>query len=402
MKKFFPLFRYSPEKLEAWLNQKAVNGFQLRKWGWMSVSFDETVSVHTRYRIDIDDCAQEPKWERKEQLRNHGWEYVGTAFENFHIYRTESETACMPDEKELRLAGANRIGLYAGVNGILAVLYSVMFLRPLVLVRFGLLETMRIHWILLLCLAVLLPYIILKFSYEGITAWKLSRRLKQNIRLENVKLSLWTDWHGGLELGILISCVIVLASSKLGWTETYKNLSEIYPPIPFVDLMEVEEEGFSLIDISWKEHPDVNFGSRLKTTSVLFAENYYETDQIGAYSGPEYEQVQLSGEYWKVSSNFIAEHLYDQLIRRYVEYERYNFHGFNIEKAPEGMWSLDETLPQGFVEFLVAVGSQENGQYSGIQVFARTEDYVMHLEYSGEPGKADVQKLATELQKIFK
>lgn len=157
MKCLIPNFTYEPEKLVTWFNQKLADGLALKKWGILFAYFEENSSGILLYQIDIDDSRGEPNWDRMTKLAEHGWEYVKTIHENFHIYSTTSERAEMPREWALWREGVKRIRRNAVMQGILTVFYLLIFLLPLSMWRFWLLSIMRIHWALTLTYATFLP-----------------------------------------------------------------------------------------------------------------------------------------------------------------------------------------------------------------------------------------------------
>ncbi len=65
------------------------------------------------------------------------------------------------------------------------------------------------------------------------------------------------------------------------------------------------------------------------------------------------------------------------------------------------MWEVETEVPEGFLDFVVAQGMEDTGPYSTTQIFARTGDYVIYLEYTGATGSADSHRLTDALRNEF-
>ena len=408
MKCLIPNYTYEPEKMECWLNQKLAEGFSLKKWGLLFVHFEENLSGVQRYQIDVDDNRMEPNCERRNQLSDQGWKYVKTVYDSFHIYSATMPNAEMPFEQSLWREGAKRIGRNSIILGILALFYMAVFLFPLPLWSFWLLEIMRAHWSLVLAYTILFPYIVGKFGFGALRCWRLAKRMmkEQQISGHTSRQALkpaddcksW--WTVGEYVILLLICIPVFMRFS-GKLETYENVDQMNPPVKFVDLRQMEEPGFKITEITWKDHPDINFGNRIERKPVLFAKQYYIVDQYGEYGIKEYENVQLSGKYWRVPSDYIAGKLFDQLYQRYVEFEKFGRDGIHVKKLTAPMWKVEREIPEGFVDFAIAVGTEETGPYSTTQIIAQTADHVIYLEYTGATGEAEVKDFVEELQRLF-
>lgn len=408
MKTLIPNYTYEPEKIECWLNEKLSEGFALKKWGFLFAYFEENLSGVQRYQIDVDDNRMEPNCERRNQLSDCGWEYVKTIYDSFHIYNTTLPNVEMPREWPLWKEGAKRIRRNAVILGLLTMFYMAVFGFPLPLWRFWLLEIMRAHWSLVLAYATLFPYIVGKFGFGAFRCWRLAKRM-----MEQRQVSGQTSWHtlkpaddcktwwSVCEYVILILLCIPVFMRFSGRLETYENVDQMSPPVKFVDLRQMEEPGFEITEITWKDHPDINFGNRMERKPVLFAKQYYIVEQYGDYGTKEFEYVQLSGKYWSVPSEFIAGRLFEQLYQRYVEFEKFGRNGIHAKKLTTPMWEVEREVPEGFLDFAVARGMEETGPYSTTQIIARTTDHVIYLEYTGATGEAEVKDFVEELQRLF-
>jgi len=62
---------------------------------------------------------------------------------------------------------------------------------------------------------------------------------------------------------------------------------------------------------------------------------------------------------------------------------------------------VEREIPEGFVDFAIAVGTEETGPYSTTQIIAQTADHVIYLEYTGATGEAEMKDFVEELQRLF-
>ena len=147
-----------------------------------------------------------------------------------------------------------------------------------------------------------------------------------------------------------------------------------------VDLRNVEADGFELKNITWKENPEVNFGNRILEGKGIFSEYYYRVNQYGIdHTGKD---VQISGNYWKVRPDGLAETLLEQLLDRATTYLFEGIYREEDKIKAEDYWNISEREEAGFTKFMVVEPLTEPEKRPWM-IFAQKEDIVIYLRYYG-------------------
>lgn len=392
MLKICPFHHYNLLKIIEWLEEQSAYGWELENWGVFFVKFKEsTGGEHFRYQIDMDDTADEPNGFRRDELAKNGWEYVTTIGNSReHIYRCRDRKASLPCNEayiEYNRKKLNKDLFWSCISILLLVLFLLFIygFRN----EFVLLEFMQQDSIKLLFYTVWIALTLFQIFGEIYQNVKLYRYLDKvgkhsALEVEDEKVEKGYGFHFPVRLlaWILLVCSLV----SLLWIddmEDVANLSEADASVKYVDLASFQTEGFEISEITWEDHPDVNFGNRIEYIWAPLSKTYYEINQYGRIAGEDSDE-QMEGMYWDVTNEKIADRLFSQVIERYTKYSRYYRGGFNTEKYYiEENWTVTEQNDERFTQLVIAEGGGQ--RYEGnVQIFVRIGNQIICLRYWGD------------------
>ncbi len=95
MIRLLPIYSYDVGVYQAWLEDQAEKGWLLRRtWGAFFAQFDRVEPMKIRYRLEPKRSGEpEPAWDRQEDCRAMGWDYVWTVMGEFYVWRCRDGTS---------------------------------------------------------------------------------------------------------------------------------------------------------------------------------------------------------------------------------------------------------------------------------------------------------------------
>lgn len=393
------------KKIENWLNEKAAEGKVLEKWTGLFVKFSKKEETGFCYRLDADDMKNEANWERKNELSEAGWEYVCTLGGNgyIHAYRAPEGTPDFPEDEKLKKTAVREYR--RGSWGFLLCSFLYILLLGLSFYswwKWPLTELLAANAREVLVYPGILILAILSFGGDACRMIKTSKRLSSGWRMTETERETERKprySYGMWEIFVITALAALLICFFWFRKEKYINFGEVYPPVPAVDLRAIEtEDDFQMESFSMNEHKGINMADRMEMKKNILNGVFYETDQYGTYeSGNDRILPYLSGQYYKIKGNFLADSLLDQLIVRYTEYDG------RANRPTKKVWNKKELKEPGFLKLVTAeeVADHTGETAAGAplkRIFARTEKYVICLHYTGN---ADMEQLLRALSESF-
>lgn len=394
-----PYPAYRMNEIRNWLNEQAEKGRKLVKWGSAFVYLEEDPDGNRyQYCLDADRGKREAEEERKKENAERGWEYVcSTELEYIHIYRALKECGGLPEEPGRFSHAAKRHGGYGILLAALLIFYLIAAYALFWSDGCWLLTVMQTG-----VKRFLFPFPFLLFLLAAQTAFminefRLASRLR-NGRLPDDTRNRKRKIPDGL-VNLVGSFLILLLGlwNLFGTKDRYQTISEVYPPLPIVDLSVLEGDDFQIDRFELPDEPGLNYNNRIKIEPVLFAGSHYETIQMGTKKGTPGPVISLSGEYWEVEAGRLSDKLFSQLVSRYTEFQ-WNSSRTRYKKQKEAEWSIDVKDAPGFRSLKMAKGIEGSGREDITLVFAQTENYVIYLNYSGDAGD---DRIIEMLEKSF-
>src|SRR5690554_4368787 len=88
-----PYAPYDMESIRMWLEEKAEEGYRLKKMKPYFAVFEERDREHLKFHLEptLKDHS-EPDSEVVEAHAERGWTYAGTLADHFHVYYAEKDT----------------------------------------------------------------------------------------------------------------------------------------------------------------------------------------------------------------------------------------------------------------------------------------------------------------------
>lgn len=396
MRKFVPYHQNELSKITHWLNKLSKEGLCVETWGAFWLKFRDTEERDYYYQVDIDDSTADPNYQRRLELEKQGWQYVQTIGNTrHHIYRTRNQGVKLIWEdayiaayqKYLR---SNTFWMIFSVLVYIAVwLYLIFWFRgPYALLAY--IENDYLYGNLQIFSQIFLIY---NWTMEVI------RMRSLQIMLQKEKGTFTAESYDGQEekrivpygLKQMVSLFIIIGVFFALWQfeEKETNFDNTQAGLACVDLQSLEEDGFKINEITWKENPEVNFGNRILEAKGLFTEYHYKVSQYGTDSAGR--DVQISGSYWKVRPDGLAESLFTQLLERSTTYRYENLYREEDKIEAKEYWNISERKESGFTKLIVAEPLTED---MPLMIFAQKEDIVICLRYYGSlSGEIFVQEL---------
>jgi len=388
MRKLVPFDSNRLDKITQWLNELARDGLCVETWGTFFVKLKQVEERDFIYRIDIDDSTPDPNYQRRAELERQGWQYVQTiGTQNYHIYGTRNPNLQLAwdtsyaDAYRKKLRSELIAGVVSGIVYIALLLWLIVwrnggyFLLNLV-ENSGYKEQLFV--LLMLCT-------IYNWNRDAVEKYRLYKRLKktetgvvngEHDSYRNIDTYPWLPY--GLRQIILI--ILTLIFVVVGFMEDKEsiNFDDSQPQLGCVDLRTLEEDGFEITQITWSDNPGVNFGNRILEKKGIFTEYYYTVHQYGTDRNGK--DVQISGNYYKLRSDGMAEGILEQLIKRNTSYMYEHQYGDKDKMLPADYWSITEPQNTGFTKLVAAEASEEDAP---LMIFAQKDDVVIYLRYYG-------------------
>lgn len=404
MLKICPYHHYNLLKIKQWLDEQSAYGWELENWGIFFVKFKEsTGGEHFTYQIDMDDTTEEPGMFRREELSKSGWEYVGTIGNTReHIYRNADKKARMPRNESYIAFNQKKLSSELFWSMLLALFMIGLVLFLYVLKNeFRLLTFMQQSVERLLFYAVwmfLMLYQLFGELYQNVKLYRYLERGTEETEKEYDRVERGYGFYFPARiLAWMLLVFSIVAAFRVDDRQDFENLSEAVSTLKYVDLADLEGEGFEFSDISWEDYPDVNFGNRIEYIDAPFVNTYYEINQYGKINSNG-ESIQLEGLYWDVKSEKTAEKLFAQVVECYTKYS-YGYSGGlrNNKYNTQENWIKTEISDERFTELIAAegVGYRFEGDK---QVFVRIKNRIICLRYYGE---TDVNEIVEAIAKEF-
>ena len=387
MRKFVPYHSNELGKITRWLNKLSKEGLCVETWGTFWLKLKTTEEKEYQYRIDIDDSTAEPNYQRKLNLEKQGWQYVQTiGTTRHHIYRTNDPGKKLVWEEEYIAAYQK----YLRSNMFWVIVCMIMYAVLCIWIVFG----TRGSYPLLAYIEngsyvnfqiFVQVFLIISWLIQVIQMKRL-KGLIQKVTKSSAGNDFIEESHVGQNEKSTIPYGIRQIGSIfliLGFLLIYFQLEEKeinFEPaqkrLACVDLRNVEAEGFELKEITWKENPEVNFGNRILEGKGIFTEYYYRVNQYGIDNTGK--DVQITGSYFKVRPDGLAEKILEQLLERATTYLFEGIYREEDKIKAEDYWNISERKTDGFTKLIVAEPLTEPEERPWM-IFAQKEDIVIYL-----------------------
>ena len=226
MKKKICLVPYGPIEtyaIEAWMDEKAGNGWQLQKLYGRFALFETSEPRPTRYRIDVQmsekyDCETE----LREAYAAAGWQYVSDlGWNSYCVYRTDDPTApeLHSDSEVFFRAFKRRLCLEWTAIGLALLLLLWLLLRPngvLALLRGGGLEILLGRGLFDLGGCILYFLFLLVFAVHSIHQ---VRQAQTNLKAGFAKHmdAAWGRYLIQLLLGLCLAAILVITCASVDY-----------------------------------------------------------------------------------------------------------------------------------------------------------------------------------------
>ncbi len=398
MRKLVPFHANEIDKTMQWLNDLACEGLCVETWGSFFVKLKEGESADWIYQIDIDDSTGDPNYQRKLELEKQDWQYVQTiGTTRHHIYRTRNQSARLVWNGEYieKYRKKQRVDLFWGVVAAIVCVIIYLWLAVFRNWDYLMLSLVESRWDLAV-ITVLVLYTMFVWILETAGTVRLERRLAEGNRLAERRddnyqrdMRMRPKVLNGLGKILMIITTLGWSVFSLGLEDEGHNFDDSQPVLPCVDLRNLEAEGFEITEITWVDNPDVNFGNRILEKTGLLTEYFCEVHQYGTDVAGE--DVQISGQYYKLRPDSITNAVLEQLIDRSTSYMYEHQWLEEDKKLPEDYWTITESEHAAFESVVVADAANGDGP---LMIFARVEDVIIYLRYYGNlPAGSFVEEL---------
>lgn len=384
MRKWLPYYHINDiRKIEYWLNERAREGYCIETWGVFWATFKEEPEHDYRYLIDIDDSKGEPNYERKILLKTQGFSYVQTVgTTQCHIYRTKDESAKIIWDEAFIKKFRNKIIIDAVVSGILLLVLLVLYAFLVVDMDYFLVSYMENDRYDRYVADIMSVLAFLGWLRETVGLFKF-RKLLHDKEMVTAEPIYYEPVHVPYGLVSFVTAVLSISAAIYGfvgheYAENYDGREG------YVDLRNLEAEGFTISNILWREKPEVNFGNRISESEGLFYEYRCEINQYGMTA--DGEDVQISSTYWMVRPDSLAEPFVEQLFRRYTQYKYVDGDYTAGEVDREAYWEIEQLSDEHFDRLTVVTEKAEvlsEGDRPTLMIFVQKDDKVVFLQYYG-------------------
>ena len=398
MRKFVPYHPNELGKITRWLNELSKEGLCVETWGTFWLKFKEAKEKDYQYQIDIDNSTAEPDYQRKLNLEKQGWQYVQTiGTTRHHIYRTNEPNKKLVWEEEYITAYQK----YLRSNMFWIIFCMFLYAALCIWVLFGhrgpytLLSYMEndglyINFQIFIQIFLIVSWIVqviqmkrLKMLLQKVTEGSDSNYFDGNSFAE--KNDVGQKKKNVIPYGIKqIGSIFLLLGLLLFYLQLEEkeiNFEPAQKGLPCVDLRNVEADGFELKEITWKENPEVNFGNRILEGKGIFTEYYYRVNQYGVDNTGK--DVQITGSYFKVRPDGLAEKVLGQLLDRATTYLFEGIYREEDKIKADDYWNISEQKIDGFTKLIVVEPLTEPEKRPWM-IFVQKEDIVIYLRYYGK------------------
>jgi len=384
MRKWLPYYHVNDiRKIEYWLNERAQEGYCIETWGVFWAKFKEEPERDYRYLIDIDDSKGEPNYERRTLLKTKGFSYVQTmGTTQCHIYRTKDEGAKISWDEAFVKKFWKKTLVDVVVSGILALVMLALYAFFVVDTEYFLVGYMENDRYDRYVADIMIILALLGWLRETIGVFKIRKLLRDKESIDEEPIYYETV-HVSYGVVAFVTWALSLSAAIYGfvgneYAENYEGRDD------FVDLRELEAEGFVISDILWREKPEVNFGNRISESEGLFYEYRCEINQYG--TAVDGEDVQICSNYWKVRPDSLAEPFVEQLFLKHTQYKYVDGNYTAGEVDREAYWEIEQLSDEHFDSLAVVTEKAEvlsEGDRPTLMIFAQKGDKVVFLQYYG-------------------
>ena len=389
MRKFVLYHPNELGKITRWLNELSKEGLCVETWGTFWLKFKEAEEKDYQYQIDIDNSTAEPNYQRKLNLEKQGWQYVQTiGTTRHHIYRTDASDKKLVWEEEYITAYRKYLSSNIFWIAICMIAYAALCIWVLFGMRgpYALLSYMENDGFYINFQVFIQIFLIGSWIVQVVQMKRLKTLIQKAVEGSGGN---YFDDHSfakkntipyGMKQLFSIFLILGILIIYLQLEEKETNFDSTQKEFACVDLRNVEIEGFELKEITWKENPEVNFGNRILEGKGIFTEYYYRVNQYGIDNTGK--DVQITGSYFKVRPDGLAEKVLEQLLERATTYLFEGIYRAEDKIKAEDYWSISEQKAAGFTKLIVAEPLTEPEKRPWM-IFAQKEDIVIYLRYYG-------------------